>query len=44
MAKGKKLLLVLWAALVSYLVIDPLASTGMGAKGIELCNRLTNRS
>jgi hypothetical protein len=39
MAKGKKLLLVLWAGLVSFLVIDPLASTGIGARGIELWNR-----
>jgi len=39
MTMKKKLLLVLWAALVSFLVIDPLASTGIGAKGIELWNR-----
>jgi hypothetical protein len=39
MTKSKKLLLVLWAALVSALIIDPLASTGIGAKGIEIWNR-----
>jgi hypothetical protein len=43
MAKGKKLLVVLWAAVVSFLVIDPLASTGVGSKGIALWNKLTNR-
>jgi hypothetical protein len=44
MGKAKKLLVVLCAAVVSYLVIDPLASTGIGAKGIELWNRLINRT
>ncbi len=39
MTKEKKLLVVLWAALVSLLVIDPHASTGIAAKGIELWNR-----
>ena len=39
MTAKKKLLLVLWAALVSFLVIDPLASTAVGAKGIKLWNR-----
>ena len=40
--KGR-LLLVLWAALVSFLIIDPLASTGIAAKGMALWNRLTNK-
>jgi hypothetical protein len=39
----RKLVLALWAAVVSILVIDPLASGGIGAKGIELWNRLTNK-
>lgn len=33
--------MALWAAVVSFLVIDPLASTGIAAKGIVLWNRLT---
>jgi hypothetical protein len=40
----RKLVLALWAAVVSFLVIDPLASSGIGAKGIELWNRLTNKA
>jgi hypothetical protein len=41
MQRKQKLLLALWAALVAILVIDPLASTGLAAKGVELWNRLT---
>jgi hypothetical protein len=41
MPRGKKLIPVLWAALVSFIVIDPLTSTGIGVKGIELWHRLT---
>lgn len=44
MTKGKRAAIVVWAAVVSFLVIDPLASTGIGAKGIELWNRLSHRS
>jgi hypothetical protein len=36
--------LALWAAVVSFLVIDPLASSGIGAKGIEVWNSLTNKA
>ena len=42
LTKGKRLLLLLWAALVSFLIVDPLASTGVGRKGIELWNRHTH--
>ena len=32
---------VLWAALVSFIVVDPLTSTRIGVKGIELWHRHT---
>ena len=42
MAK-QRLLLFLWAALVSVLVVDPLASSGIAAKGVLLLNRFAAR-
>jgi hypothetical protein len=40
---GGKLLPALWAAIVGFLVVDPLAATGLGAKGIEFWNRWTKK-
>jgi hypothetical protein len=44
MKRMRKLLLVLWTAIVGFLVIDPLAATGIGAKGIELWNGWTKKN
>jgi hypothetical protein len=38
-----KLLPVLWAAAVGFPVVDPLAATGLGTKGVELWNRWTKK-
>jgi hypothetical protein len=40
----RKLVVALWAAVVAFLVIDPSTSTGIGAKGIALWNRLIKKS
>ena len=37
MARRTKILLVLWGAVASVLVIDPLAATQIAAKGAEVC-------
>jgi hypothetical protein len=42
--RKRKLVVVLWAGIVGFLVIDPLAATGIGAKGIELWNRWTKKA
>jgi hypothetical protein len=40
MAKGRKLILLLWAAFLSVILIDPQAATRIGATSIEFWHRV----
>ena len=43
MSKGKNLVVLLWAALVSFLAIDPLASIRLGVNGIVRLDTVMSR-